>query len=539
MPRLTLGYEVAKHAMTYLRQPNGPNAGQAFRPVLSQVRFWLWWYAVDEDGEWLFHRGARRLPKGSGKSPFAGVQGIEEFCGPVRLKDFDPMVKGGCVGRPVDMPLVQIVATAEQQTANTMRMVRAFAPKDSRLCREYGIDWGKTQLFKPPEGTLEQRASSHTSLEGSEATFSVADETEHWKPGNGGPELANTLLDNLAKSGSRMLETCNAWEPGTESVAEATYDAWVAQEEGKTRGKARILYDARIAPPNAVLHDDPADGEVGLTEALKFVYDDCWWAKPGPIRDRIYDVSSSPSDSLRKYFNRPTAAEDAWTTQGEWSLLADPSIVVADDEPIAMFFDGSKSRDATALIGCRMSDGHVFRIGVWEPDPAHNTVDVVPVGAVDSAVEMAFRKYDVVGFFADVQEWESFAKVTWPERYADRLCVWALPGGKEPQRIAWDMRSKSYDFSLACETTLAEIHERQFTHDGDPDVGRHVANARRRPNKFGLISIGKESPSSRKKIDAAVCVIGARMVRRQVLASKEWLERSKPGPPKVGAGYGF
>ena len=50
--------------------------------------------------------------------------------------------------------------------------------------------------------------SSTSASEGAEATFVVADETEHWKPSNGGPELYATLADNLAKSGSRMLETC-------------------------------------------------------------------------------------------------------------------------------------------------------------------------------------------------------------------------------------------------------------------------------------------------------------------------------------------
>jgi hypothetical protein len=80
------------------------------------------------------------------------------------------------------------------------------------------------------------------------------DETEHWRPSNGGVELAATLEDNLAKSGSRMLETSNAWVPGQETVAESSWEAWLAQEEGRTRGETRILYDARSPRP---------DGHVG------------------------------------------------------------------------------------------------------------------------------------------------------------------------------------------------------------------------------------------------------------------------------------
>lgn len=519
IPKLTLGWEAVKWATKYLRQPNGPRAGQRWEFVESQLRFLLWWYAVDEDGNWLFHHGARRLAKGSGKSPFAAVWALCEFLAPVRLKDFDPKVPGGCVGRPVEMPLVQIAATAESQTANTMRMVRAFAPKDSRLVADYGLDIGKTKFYKAPEGTLEVITASASAAEGAEATAVVADETEHWKPNNGGVELAATLQDNLTKSGNRMLETCNAWVPGEGSVAEITYDAWLAQEEGRTRNKSRILYDARIAPPDTDLAD-----EKSLRRALEHVYGDCYWADINAIMTRIWDPRSRPDDSLRKYLNRPTSVEDAWVTREAWEVLADPSEKVEEGEDIAMFFDGSKSGDATALVGCRMRDGFVFSLGVWEP--TRDEDDYVSAGEVDHAVSQAFEKYNVVGFFADVREWEGFVKVTWPERYADRLLVWALPSGKEPQPIAWDMRSRVYDFTLACELTEREILERQFRHDGNPAVTRHVLNARRRPNRWG-ISIGKDRPKSPKKIDAAVCVIGARMVRRQVLNSDEWKRRSR------------
>ncbi|WP_157472648.1 hypothetical protein [Frankia sp. EAN1pec] len=56
-------------------QPNGPRAGRPFQFTPGQMRFVLWWYAVDDEGRWLFHHGVRRLAKGSGKSPFAAVPG--------------------------------------------------------------------------------------------------------------------------------------------------------------------------------------------------------------------------------------------------------------------------------------------------------------------------------------------------------------------------------------------------------------------------------------------------------------------------------
>ena len=529
----TLGVEAWRWAVK-LKQPNGPRAGRPFRFTAEQLRFLFWFYALDAHGAWLYDHAARRLAKGSGKSPIAAVVALIEFCAPVRLERFDDRVEGGCIGRPVDMPWVQIAATAESQTKNTMRMVRAFAPKGSDVVKEHSLDPGKTVYYKLPEGTLEVITSSATAAEGAESTFVVGDETEHWKPSNGGVELAATLEDNLAKSGARLLETNNAWVPGQSSVAEATWDAWLAQEEGRVRGEGRILYDARLAPPGT----DMADAE-SLRSALEFVYDDCDWKRPHvdgepdldappdvrPIMRRIWSPKADLNDSKRKYLNWPSVAEDAWTTPQEWADCADSSVVVQPGDDIVAFFDGSKSHDATALVGCRVSDGHVFGLGVWERPPRVDDWQV-PVDEVDAAVDAMFATFQVAAYFGDVREWESFVHTAWPKRHGDDLVLWARKQGRNAGPIAWDMRGNVLEFTRAAEACLSEIEGRQFTHDGSPAIHRHIVNARRRPNRYG-VSIGKESPDSPRKIDAAVCVIGARMVRRLLLASPEWAKKTQ------------
>jgi hypothetical protein len=197
-----------------------------------------------------------------------------------------------------------------------------------------------------------------------------------------------------------------------------------------------------------------------------------------------------------------------------------------------LFFDGSKSRDATALVGCAMADGYTFVVGLWERPldtdgkPAKDWE--VPVHAVDLAVRQAHVDHEVVGFFADVREWESFAHTSWPESLpTDKYCVLARPLGRNAGPIAWDMRGHVSDFTSACELTHNAIETKSFHHDGHPALTRHVGNARNRPNTWG-VSIGKESPDSPKKIDGAVCAIGAQMVRRLVLASDAWRNRDAP-----------
>jgi hypothetical protein len=97
------------------------------------------------------------------------------------------------------------------------------------------------------------------------------------------------------------------------------------------------------------------------------------------------------------------------------------------------------------------------------------------------------------------------------------------------------MRVHVQEFTFACEMAESEISgdTMVFQHDGSSVLGRHCANARRRPNKHG-ISIGKETHDSPKKIDAAVSMIIARHARRLYLGSKIANE-----PPKSGRVWSF
>ena len=512
LPKFTLGYEALAWAAKYLRHPNGLRAGKAWQFTREQARFVLWFYALDENGRWLFHHGARRLAKGSGKSPFAAVMALIELLAPVRFDHWDPDVPGGVVGKPVSMPWVQIAAVSLDQTENTMRMVRAMASPANApaLHRDYSLDVGKTQIFVQPEGKLEVITSSAATAEGAESTFVIGDELEHWTPSNGGAELHATLMDNLSKSGSRMLETLNAWKPGINSAGESTFNDWVMQETGRSKNESRILYDARQAP-----HDTEMGNADSLRSALEWVYADCPWSDIDAIMTRIWSPSAQVDDSKRKYLNWPVASSDSWCDPQDWAQMARPDIDVAPGEDIVMFFDGSLSNDHTALIGCRMDDGHIFTIGVWQPKAADpDDKPMVDVQAVDDRVDFAFATWNVIGFYADVREWESFTKVAWPERYRDRLELWATSrGAQQPEPIAWDMRGKDFQFTTAAELAEAEVMQHSFTHDGHPLLTEHVLNARRHEGRYG-ITVRKESRKSAKKIDACVCMIGARMVWR-------------------------
>jgi len=521
VPELTLGWEAIHWASKYLKQPDGPYAGERWEFTESQVRFILWWYSLSPDGRWLFYHGVRRYAKGAGKSPFAAVLAMVELLAPVRLRSWNSGAPGGVVGKPVSMPLVQIGASShDQANVNTMRMVRALLPKNSRILRDYDVEAGKTIFHVPGGGQLMVITSSPTTEEGALVTFAILDQTESFTPSNGGVDLAEVMDRNVAKSGSRIIETSNAWEPGQLTVAESTFDAWVSQEEGILKGKGKILYDSRMAPP-----DVDFDDVTSIRKAVEFAYGDAYWVDTEDIvENRILSPRTPLDVSKRYYLNWPESAQDAWTTAQRWARLSDPEFRIDDGDDIVMFFDGSRVADATALVGCHVETGFIFSLGVWEPQGNRP----VPLDEVHFAVQAAKEKWHVCAFFADVNEWEESTKITWRDWFTDEyeLDIWAVPTGRDPQPVAWDMRSHTAEFTQACEMVLSEIESPNivFVHDGDSALGRHVVNARRRPNRWG-ISIGKEAPKSPRKIDACVCMIGARHARRLVLGSKAYKDR--------------
>ena len=533
LPEYTLGYEVIRWMTDNLTITDGDNAGQPFRVTKRQARFLLWWYAVDEFGNWLYGKAVRRLAKGSGKSPFAAAQALAEMMGPVRVDYFDDDVPGGVVGKRVANADVNLVATSFEQTANTMDAARQMAAQGSTTYKKHKLTVNKRSIESLTEQImLKVRASSVGSLEGGRTTFTVADETEHWTEGQQGADLMAVLSRNLAKTGNRMLETSNAWEPGDESAAEQSFEIWCAQEEGLTESEMPILYDAVIAPPNTSLSDEPGPGEISLTEGLEWVYQDCPWVLKNlsAIKEDVWRTPDQAS-ARRFYLNQPTAAKGAWVTPQMWQALADPERELVDGEDIVMFFDGSKSGDHSALVGCCMSDGHVFNIGVWVPEDDGDGGTYIDKAAVDNTIRRIKERFNVVAFWADRREWDTFVNVEWPLLFADNNLVPPKKRATELQTVNFDMSGSNSEnlrrFGQAAEQTRDDITNKAFTHDGSGVLSQHVVNAHAHALRNGYISIRKQTPKSSRKIDAAVCMIGARLMYHYVRQSEGYKRKQK------------
>lgn len=516
LPKLTLGWDVLGFCGTWLQhEPDKP-----WRFTNEQARFILWWYAINEEGVFVFRDGVLQRLKGWGKDPIGACLCFTEAFGPCRFDGWDDKRP---IATDVQDAWVQTAAVSIEQTKNTMRLFPSLITADA--IKHFSIQIGKEVIHGLGDTRLIQAVtSSPKTLEGARSTFVLKNETHHWTSSNEGHEMEDVIERNATKSpdgAARTLAITNAYEPSEDSVAQRTREAWEKAESGRTL-MTGLLYDSLEAPPNAPLEAKAAPAVV------KAIRGDSVWLNEDRIVQSILDLRNPPSRSRRFWYNQITASEDAWTTQQEWDAATDPSVIVAGGDTITLGFDGSFSDDHTALIGCHVELDHLFELGIWTPDDKTGQVDRAEV---DRAVRWALANYNVVGFYADLHPWESYID-QWAEEFGEELVAKAT--ARQP--IAWDMRSRVQQFTIACERTHAALIEsaakvtknrkvtvqpgQRLTHDGSSRFRIHALNARRAPNKWG-VSVRKEHRESARKIDAVPAAVLARLARMDYLALPE------------------
>lgn len=500
LPEHTLGWEVLGWCAKWLRQPDGPDSGQAWKFTPEQARFILWWFAVDERGRWVYDYAHLRRSKGWGKDPIAAVLAAVELAGPARFSHFEG---GKPVGKPTSAPWVQVAAVSKDQTRNTMKLFPGLLSKEA--INAFALEVLKEHVFASGGGAIEAVTSSPRALEGGRSSFVIMNETQHWLKNNDGHEMAEVIARNVTKSrdgSARVLSISNAFSPGEDSVAEHDWEAFLAIDQGRSRAKP-FLYDSIEAPPDTDLSDDES-----LREGIRAARGDSHWLDEDRTLEAILDTRNAVSLSRRFYLNQLAAAEDAWLAPHEWDACAVDE-VLAPREAIALGFDGSRTDDSTALVACRISDGLITLLNVWEKPELDDEWEV-PREEVDAAVYRAFETYEVQAFFADVHPWETYID-KWNAEYGAELTATA----SRDNAVAFDMRSKTKDFTHGAEKFLQAVVDGELIHSGNKVLTRHAHNARRKPNRFG-VGFAKEHRESSKKVDALAAAVLSYIARDSV-----------------------
>ena len=519
----TLGYLAMDWMIENLCRPE-VDEYEPFVPTREQAEFIVAFYRLDPvTGRRVIRRAALSRSRGWGKSPLmAGLCAVEAL-GPVLPAGWDAY--GQPVGKPwssVRKPLVEIAAVSEDQVDTNTWSPLVDMMSRGRVVDNYPGTEPMAGFVNLPYGRIQKRTAAAGSAKGAPACFIACDQTEEWTPGNGGRRLFRTLMNNVVKRGGHLVESPNAYTPGMDSVAEASMETFRAIRSGKARNDDGVLFDHREAPGETSLTDRES-----LRRGLAIAYGDSadvpaclihdppcprpGWVDLDRVIASIWDPDTDPQLSRADWLNQVTHASDSWLSSPEWARCADATQHLADREVVALGFDGSIRDDSTALVACRVSDGHLELLGCWEPRAAASGDAEVDRVAVDQAVALAFQRFNVVAFYADPALWQGYIDA-WTEKYGAKLKVRVV----QARPIEW-WTNRPTAMVAALERFHSAVLNRDLTHDGDSTLTAHVLNARRRVGRVG-VSIAKEHPKSARKIDAAMAATLAYEARCDAVA---------------------
>lgn len=440
-------------------------------------------------GRRRFKRAVYSRRKGARKTELGAWIGIAEMDpeAPVRCDGFD--ANGEPVGRSILDPYIPMVATTEEQSDDLAYGAAKVILQNCPLGNSYLVGEERI-LHRDAPGEMKALAGAPTARDGARTSFQHFDETHLFVIARLKKSHA-TMLRNVGKRAIAdpwSLETSTMYAPGEESVAELSHLYAEEIAAGKV-DDPRLLFDHRQASET---HD--LDTQKGLRAALvEAAGDAIAWMDVENVASQYREAAANRDDGAKNEFRR------YWLNQRR-SLAhrAFPPDVWASREakrevegPVVFSFDGSYSRDSTALVGCTVEEvPHIFVAAAWER-PAANPRWRTPRLEVDAEIERVMDEYDVIELAPDPPGWHHEVE-EWEQMY-EELVV----------RFETNQASR---MGPACDEFTQAMRDGGFTHDGDPRLARHVSHCCV-ANRGRWQVVTKEHPDSPLKIDLAVGAI--------------------------------
>jgi hypothetical protein len=449
-------------------------------------------------------------PKGRAKSEHAGMIVCAEALGPVRFDGWD--ANGEPVGRPITYPFIRCLATEEEQSGNTYDNVYTMLT-EGEAANEYAIDPGITRTFikEPGGGEITPSTASSAAKDGGKETFAVADETHLYVL----PELHRMHATVRRNTGKRkkaepwMLDTTTAYEPGEGSVAElAAKEYEKLDADARLEARACCTTTARRRRSREGLRErqEAPQGARGGLRAVRRGHG------PRPARERHPRPDREGADSRRYWLNQRVKGERRWLdVEAELKPPRAPRRHHRAGRARHARLRRLAHRDATALIGCRVFDGHLFVVrqadgspAIWERPAGRRAASwEVPTNEVDAAVHFAMENLDVWRLYADPAFWQEYIDAWYGEWGQDKVVRWYT--------------NRDTPMARAVENFETALTDENFSYDGDLILATHIGHAHRRKTRAGDV-IEKESRDSTDCIDAAVAAVLAYEARGDAIA---------------------
>jgi hypothetical protein len=301
----------------------------------------------------------------------------------------------------------------------------------------------------------------------------------------------STMQRNIPKryaADAWSLETTTMYGPGEESVAESAHQFALGIAQGRVKS-GTLYYDHRQA---SEFHDITTDA--GLTEAVREASGDAWtFTDVDAVISLFRDPKEDENENRRYWLNQPRRSSRRWGLAPLWAPLAEPGFIPEDGAEIVLGFDGSYTRDCTALVGCTIDETpRLFVIRVWERPPG-NRAWRVPRLEVKDAVSAAMERWDVQELAPDPPGWVSEIE-EWEEAYGDVVVRFDT---NQPRRMG-----------PACDDFEQAVRDGAVRHDGSEVLARHLGNCV--PITRGSYTWVQKDPNlPEDKIDCAAAAIVA------------------------------
>jgi hypothetical protein len=451
-------------------------------------------------------------PQKTGKGPWSATIVCGEAVGPVLFLDWAKAgdmyrcVDYGCgcgwtyaydegeaMGHPWPTPLIQLLATSEDQVENVYRHLRVMA-RGEHLRDLMQLREGFIRL--PNDGIIEVVTSSALSRLGNPLNFNLQDETQLYTEQNKLIRVAETMRRGAAAMGGRTIETTNCYDPSEQSVAQRTRES-----------QATDIFKFYEPPPPGLKYTVARD----RAKIHAYNYAGSPHADLNGIEGESAELSEKdPGQAERFYGNRIVAGLGSWCETDSWDARARPQKLDGKRIQVVLGFDGSDVDDWTG-IRAQTKDCYQFTPVTSGGPTIWNPADYggqVPRLEVMAAIDELFHTYDVIRMYADPPYWESEIDAL-AERWTDKRV------------IRWEtFRPKQmYD---AAQRLLTDVHktDSEFHHDGCPVTALHVGNARRAVRLQNRYVLSK--PGDGRKIDMAVCSVICHEAWGDVTNAKLW-----------------
>jgi phage terminase large subunit-like protein len=313
-------------------------------------------------------------------------------------------------------------------------------------------------------------------------------------------ELYGIFRDGLGPRDGKMLAISAAGE-NEQSPLGIMRSA--ARRLPQLKRKGRYTY-ARSSDGSYALHEWALDADDDVDDMRKVKRaNPASWQTLELLARRHDSPSMLPWQWQRFACGLWVGAEAWWLDAEDWHASARELELQPGDE-IALGFDGARYGDATALVACRLEDGLLQPIGVWEAPEGADDWET-PTDEVDATVAAAMELYKVKRGYFDPPLWQS------------EIDRWARDYGDQAVIRFWTNRSRMRN---AVERFRTDLTCGTVIHAGDERLTRHALNAQIRETRGGYV-LTKSRPGSPEKIDAAVAGVLAYEARADQLAAQQ------------------